>query len=572
MSRRAPAGQLALPIAEGTAARPRGGRADGMRGALATARNRLVLGGALFALAFATIAVRLVDVALVTDGFEPRAARPPAVSAAELARRDIVDRNGVLLATNLPTATLYAEPARVPDARATAARLAAVLPDLDPATVLARLTGSRNTVWLKRDLTPRQQKAVNRLGLPGLGFERAERRVYPLGRLAAHVVGYAGIDNQGLAGLERAFDAALRTATPGAARPLRLTLDVRIQYLVGDELARAIARFGAKGGAAIVMEANSAAVRAMVSLPDFDPNAVGEAPRQALFNRASQGAYEMGSTFKIFTAAMALDSGIASLGDRYDATRPIRIARFVIRDYRPENRWLTVPEVFVYSSNIGAARIAVAVGAAAQRRFLDRLGLLRPAAIEIPEVARPLLPQPWSEIATMTVGFGHGLAVSPLQLTAAVAAVVNGGVFHRPTLIAGTRSPGTRVILARTSAELRGLMRRVVEETTGRKAAVPGYAIGGKTGTAEKPGPNGYRRDALLSSFVAAFPIDRPRFVVFAMLDEPHGRPETLGYATAGWTAAPLVGRIIARLGPLAGFPAAAESGSTPREGLRVAF
>ena len=524
--------------------------------ALKTGRNRLVLAAALFALAYLGIGVRLVDVTLINEGFEPRFARAPATGHARFGRRDIIDRNGVLLATNLPTASLYADPSKVPDADEAAAKTAAVLPGVSRAELLSKLTSQRSFVWIKRNLTPRQQVAINRLGLPGVAFQREERRAYPLGPLFAHVVGFVDIDNRGLTGVEKAFDDGLRAPPRGAGEPLRLSLDARFQHVLRAELMRGMADYRAAGAAGVVLDATSGEVLAMVSLPDFDPNRLDERDGVARFNRVTLGAYEMGSTFKVFTTAMALDSGLVTLRDRYDARAPIRVARFVIRDYSPENRWLTVTEIFVRSSNIGAAKMALDVGTAAQQEFLSRLGLLRPANIELPEVATPIVPSPWREINTMTIAYGHGLAVSPLQLTAAIAAIVNGGVFHPPTLVKPAPDApilGWRVIAPRTSQLMRSLMHLAVLRGTGKKAAVPGYLIGGKTGTAEKVGRQGYRRRALVSSFAAAFPIDAPLYVVFVMFDEPHGTSATLNYATGGWTAAPVVGRVIARIASIAG-------------------
>ena len=532
-------------------------RLDGLaHRALKVGRHRLMVAAGLFAVAYGVVGLRLIDVTLFNDGFEPPVARSAPLRHAQLARRDIVDRNGVLLATNLPTASLYADPKRVLDPADAASKLARALPGLSRATVLEKLASRRRFVWIKRNLAPRQQDAVNRLGLPGIAFQRAEERVYPQGRLFSHAVGFTDVDGRGLAGIEKTFDGALRGAAGDDAPPLRLTLDARIQYLLRAELARGMAAFRAKGAAGVVMDATGGAVRAMVSLPDFDPNR--DRDGAARFNRVTLGAYEMGSTFKIFTLAMALDAGVVSLRDGYDAGKPLRVARFVIRDYKPAKGWLSVPEIFIESSNIGSAKMARDVGAKIQRAYLSRLGLLTAAEIELPEVATPLVPSPWRDIATMTVGYGHGIAVSPLQLTAAVAAVVNGGVFYPPTLIPrepGAPRVGWRAISARTSAKMRWLMKRVVEDGTGKKAAVPGYAVGGKTGTAEKPGRGGYRRKALISSFVAAFPIDEPRFVIFVMYDEPRGTKATSNFATGGWTAAPAVARIVARLGPLAGLP-----------------
>jgi len=520
--------------------------------ALETGRTRLIFSGGLFVLAFLVMALRLVDVTLLRPDTEPRVASGETAGPLRMDRADIVDRNGIILATDLETASLYANPRQVLDAAQAARKLVTVLPELDVAELESRLSSNRAFVWIKRTLTPKQEYDVNRLGIPGLYFQREDRRVYPQGSLAAHVVGFTDIDNKGLAGIEAEFDDRLRD--DGA--PLRLSLDVRVQHVLHEELAQAVAEFDAKGAAGVVMDVRTGEVTAMVSLPDFDPNDPAHDPAESRFDRATLGTYEMGSTFKIFTTAMALESGVATLEDGYDASNPIHVARFTINDYHPQSRWLSLPEIFIYSSNIGAAKMALDVGTERQRAFLRRLGLLQPAHIQLPEVGTPLVPSPWRDINTMTVGFGHGISVSPLQLTAAVATVIDGGIAHDPTLIrvaAGAPVPGHRVVSESTSDALRRLMRLNVVDGTGKKAAVPGYLVGGKTGTAEKIAAGTYDHKALLSSFVAAFPMDAPRYVVLVMLDEPKGTAETHGFATGGWTAAPVTGRVIARMAPLVG-------------------
>jgi cell division protein FtsI (penicillin-binding protein 3) len=528
-------------------------RLEGVRKqVIETGRNRLLVIGALFGLGFLVIAGRLADITIFKQGNEPRLAQAVPASTWKAERADIVDRNGVLLATSLATASLYANPRHILDAREAAHRLTRLLPELSSAEVRRKLTSDRGFVWLRRHLTPRQQYAVNRLGIPGLYFQREERQIYPHGRLLSHVLGFVGVDNRGLAGVEKSFDETLRQSTSA----LRLSLDVRLQHIMHQELAAAMTRFSAIGGAGIMLDVRTGEVLAMVSLPDFDPNNPRAQPVESTFNRNTHGVYEMGSTFKIFTTAMALDTGTVTLNSGYDATRPIRIARFLITDYKPKKRWLSVPEIFVYSSNIGAVKMALDVGTANQKAYLARLGLLRAAAIELPEVGGPIVPSPWNKIHTMTIAFGHGIAVSPVQLVSAVAAIVNGGIIRPATLIrpgAGERDPGVRVISARTSERMRRLLRQVVAQGTGRKAAVKGYMVGGKAGTSEKAGVRGYRRKALLSSFVGVFPMDDPRYVVFALLDEPRGTTGTHGYATGGWVAAPIVGGTIARAAPLLG-------------------
>ncbi len=520
--------------------------------ALETGRTRLLVAGVVFALAFVVIGWRLVGIATFAPGGEPRIAATPPAPAFESGRADIVDRNGVVLATSLPTASLYANPHQVRDPAGAAAHLVRALPDLSRTEIRAKLSTDRSFIWLKRNLTPREQYRVNRLGIPGLYFEREERRFYPHGRLTAHSIGFTDVDNQGLAGVERSFDEVLR----GQAEPLALSLDLRVQHVLALELAAAMTEFSAIGAAGLVMDAATGEVLAMVSLPDFDPNQPGTAAPETRFNRASLGLYEMGSVFKIFTLAMALDEGVVTLDDGYDASKPIRIARFTINDFHAKNRWLSVPEIFMYSSNIGAARMAMDAGTAVQQAFLDRLGLTRPAGIELEEIGRPMVPTPWREINTVTIAYGHGLAVSPVQMTSAVAAVVNGGEFHPATLLKraeGEHPAGMRIMSRDTSLKMRRLLRLVVRRGTGRQANAVGYRVGGKTGTADKLIDGRYARDARIASFAAAFPMNDPRYVIFVMVDEPKGIARTQGYATGGWVAAPIVRRVVERIGPMLG-------------------
>lgn len=553
--------------------RSRASLGDAMSRSLGIGRHRLMITGALFLLGFAVVAIRLVDLTVIGDGFEPRLAGVADTARnARLDRHDIIDRNGILLATTLPSASVYADPRRMLNIDEAVFKLAAVLPGVGRAELAAKLKSKRRFVWIQRNLTPRQQAAVNRLGLPGVAFQREARRVYPLGRLFSHVIGSVDIDSRGIAGVEQSFDDSLRVGGDEPGETLRLSLDTRFQHVLRRELAQGMARFAAAGAAGIILDANNGEVLALASLPDFDPNDPGDRTGAAQFNQATLGVYEMGSTFKIFTAAMALDSGVVALGGGYDASEPIPMGRFLIRDYKPKKRWLSVPEIFVYSSNIGAAKMAADIGAKRQRAYLERFGFMSPSDIELPEVAAPLTPRRWSDLATMTIGYGHGIAVSLLQVASATAAVVNGGVFYPPTLLSRERLGGTigrRVISARTSQQMRLMMRLNVAEGTGNKAEVQGYRIGGKTGSADKAGKGGYRRRALLSSFAAAFPMDAPRYVVAVMFDEPQGTAETFNYATAGWNAAPTAGRIIARIGPMAGI-AAVDGDDQEARGLLV--
>ncbi len=520
--------------------------------ALETGRTRLLAAGLVFALAFTVIGGRLIDLTLLSQNSEPKIAGGPTAPQRETGRADIVDRNGVLLATTLPTASLWANPHKVLDPYDAAVQLNTALPELSHAEILAKLTSEKGFVWLKRGLTPRQQYAINRLGVPGLQFRQEPRRYYPHASLTAHSVGFTDVDDNGLAGIEQSFDSKLR----GAVKPLALSIDLRIQHVLSQALTDTMAEFKAIGAAGIVMDVRTGEIVAMTSLPDFDPNRPGDAPADARFNRASLGVYEMGSVFKIFTTAMALDGGIVTLDDRYDTSKPIRIGRFTISDFKPKNGPLSVPEILMYSSNIGTARIAMDVGALMQREFLERLGLMLPSTVELSEVGHPMMPSPWREINMLTISYGHGMAVSPIRLVSAVSAIVNGGILRPATLLrqpANTEIPGTRVISEQTSHQMRQLMRLVVTHGTGKKANADGYMVGGKTGTADKLIGGKYARDARVASFVGAFPMTEPRYAIFVMVDEPKGNASTYNYATGGWVAAPAVRRVVEQIGPLLG-------------------
>lgn len=520
--------------------------------ALETGRNRLVVTGILLAMAFAVISGRLVELVVFHPETSQTQRRLAAVTRPPIGRADIIDRNGMLLATTLPTASIYANPHHILDATTAAEQLAKLLPNINSASLREKLSSERPFVWVRRNLTPKAQFQINALGIPGIYFRRADRRVYPHGAVFAHALGKTDIDGHGISGVERYFDRHLSAS----ASPLSLSLDHRVQSVVRSELAAAISKFSAIAGAGIILNVHTGEVIALVSLPDFDPNQPVKIKEEAHFNRVTKGVYEMGSTFKLLTTAMALDTGTVNLQDRYDARSPIRISRFTIRDYHAKNRWLSVPEILIHSSNIGAAKMAIDLGGANQRRYLKAFGLLQPPEFQLPEVGAPLTPATWREINTMTVAYGHGIAVSPLQLASAVGTIVNGGLYKPPTILRRSLSAdasGRRVIRPETSKKMRRLMRQVVLTGTGRNADVPGYPVGGKTGTADKPGVRGYGSRRVLSSFVGAFPIETPTYVVLVILDEPKGIAETLGYATGGWVAAPVVGRIVSHMAPLYG-------------------
>ncbi len=545
---------------------------------LEACRTRLLVTGALFALVFAVVALRIVEVVAVGGGTAKsqigrfRIATPPVPSHA-----DIMDRNGNVLAATLDSPSLYANPKQIVDAADAARKLVRVFPDLRAPEVYAKLTSGKSFVWIRRHLTPVEQYDVNQLGIPGLEFEHEERRVYPDGSLTSHVVGYTGIDNAGFAGVERALNDVLK----GRREPLQLSLDLRLQYILHEELQHVIDDFTAKGGAGLIMDVNTGEILAMASLPDFDPNRpVAPDPEHPkilladrMFNRITLGDYELGSIFKIFTVAMALEAGTSTISSTYDASHPIKIGRFTISDYHGKHRVLSVPEILMYSSNIGAARMAIAAGAQRQREFLDRLGLLKRPKIEVFEVATPHYPAKWREVNVMTIAFGHGISVTPLNFATAAAALVNGGILRQATLVrlpTGYAPRGQQVISTKTSEQMRRLMRLVVEHGTGTMAAAPGYVVGGKTGTADKVSGRHYAERKLLSSFVGVFPINDPKYLILTMIDEPHPNKQSHGYATAGWTVAPATSRIIQRIAPLLGVQPVDESSPEVQRALMV--
>lgn len=521
---------------------------------LMVARARLMFGVLFFFIAFAVMGVRTVELGLSAPVSRQTIARHIDVPVVEMARADIVDRNGEALAINLQTSSLYANPKMIKNPEAVAQQLAEVLPSLSHADLLQKLTSGKSFVWIKRKLTPRQKWDVNALGVPGLQFRLEEDRMYPHGRLASHVLGYVDVDGKGIAGVEHYFqDRLSNKGRTGEA--LKLSLDIRVQYALADELESAMRAHQAKGAAGLVMDVNTGELIALVSMPDYDPNNIQGVSDEEKFNRATKGVYELGSTFKTFTFANALDDGITTLEDGYDATKPLKVSRFLIRDDHPKKRYLTVPEIFAFSSNIGTAQMALDIGSDRQREFMGSIGLLSPATLELPEVGAPMYPANWRKVSTMTISYGHGIAVSPVQLAAGISSIVNGGQFNAPTLMSSSVSApeGRKVVSAATSRQLRQLLRLAVTKGTGGRADAKGYRVGGKTGTAEKASGGGYDRKALISSFAGIYPMDDPQFVVFALLDEPKGTKETFGFASGGWVAAPVVKNVILRTAPLLG-------------------
>ena len=515
---------------------------------------------AIFFLSFSAIAYRLIEIPLKHHS-EETAQIAPVIPTDEnddsaarytVARNDIVDRNGLILASTLATESLYANPHDVTNPDEVTKKITEAFPDLDKKEIAKRLKKDADFVWIKRNLTPKEQNIANNLGIPGLYFQSEQKRVYPHGRLLSHLIGFVGLDNSGLAGIEKYFDKQLKDTKN--KEPLKLSIDLRLQHIVAEEIAQGVESFRAIGATGIVLDIKSGEVMAMANLPDFDPNYPGKSQDISRFNRASLGDYEMGSTFKTFTIAMALDYKTANLNDGYDASHPIQYAHFTIRDDHPQNRFLTIPEIYTYSSNIGTVKTVMDVGAERQQAFLRKLGLMEPVKIELPELATPRYPSEWSTLSMMTISYGHGMSVTPLHLVKAFASIVNGGTLENLTLVKDgnkNKKEAPRVISDNTSRQMRRLMRMVVEYGTGKHANVAGYRVGGKTGTAEKVSGGGYSRKANLSLFISTFPVDDPQYIVLVMMDEPKGNKATYGFTTGGWTAAPIVGDIISRMAPM---------------------
>ncbi|MFC3713036.1 peptidoglycan D,D-transpeptidase FtsI family protein [Sphingoaurantiacus capsulatus] len=525
--------------------------------ALGRSRQRLMVGVLLFVAILAVVALRLFDLSLLQGS--KRAGERDLFAALVPPRADIVDRHGAELARTFDAYSIAIRPQDiVGDKRELAERIAAALPGMTYEKALKTLNHPGKYRYLQRRVLPTDAKRVNAIGEPGILLEREPERLYPNLGLGAHVIGYTNIDGQGAAGVERAFDERL-TRPDVRGKPLVLSIDGRIQQALEHELFLAMQKFSAIGASGIVMDAKTGEVLAMTSLPELNPNDAGRGSMEARFNRATLGVYELGSTFKPFTVAMGMDAGtVRSMGQMYDCPKGLKVGRFTIRDTHPFNRRCSVAEIMQESSNIGTAQIARELGAARQKEFLQKMGFLEPVSIELKERGRTLSPgNNWGEIATMTVGYGHGIAVTPLHLASGYAALFNGGIWRPATILKVGKdqplAPGRRVFTEDTSYKMRALLRVVVTEGTGRKADAPGYRVGGKTGTAEKAMNGRYVRNAVITTFAGVFPMDDPRYVVVAMLDEPKPTKETYGFRTAGWNVAPVVSKVVGRIGPVLG-------------------
>jgi len=541
--------------------------------ARARAEGRLLMLGVIFLAAFLAVGVRMGSLAATVPS-EPRASTSGAAIVAQ--RADITDRNGNILATNLATHSLYAQPPNMVDPDRAARELAEIFPDLDEERLLKDFTGKRKFLWIKKKISPEQMQRVHDIGDPGLLFGPREMRLYPNGMLAAHVLGGAGFGREGVqsaevvgrAGVEKSFDSWLRDpANEGA--PLRLSLDLTVQAAVERVLAGGMKLMNAKGAAAVLMDAHTGEVVSLVSLPDFDPNerpnppTKGDPSDSPLFDRAVQGLYELGSTFKPLTVAQALEERLVTPNTMVETKGPMVWGRYRIRDFHNYGAQLSVTDVLVKSSNIGTAHISLQIGGARQKAFLGSLGFLQPTTLELVEApsAQPLYPQKWSEISTMTISYGHGLSASPLHLAAAYATLANDGVRVYPTILAGGGRPGERVMSQSTARAVRGMLRQVVQRGTATLGDVEGYEVGGKTGTADKPKPTGgYYKDKVISTFACMFPAQDPEYVLVVTLDEPEDRTGPEPRRTAGWTAVPVGAEIIRRAAPLLGLRPAIES------------
>jgi cell division protein FtsI (penicillin-binding protein 3) len=529
----------------------------------AKARARVGLAIVGFAAVYAAIAIRLVMFAVTSDGRVVQ--RVGSRDAVATARPDILDRNGMILATDVRAPSLFGEPRNIIDVDEATELLTAVLPDLDATELRDRLGSKRGFVWLKREITPKQRQEIYRLGLPGVGFLSENKRVYPNSAEVSHLIGHVNIDNQGIAGMEKWVDGSglqalhlAGLATDRLQKPIELAVDLRVQHALRDELIFAATKFKVKAAAGLVVDCNTGEIVAMVSLPDYDPNSPKQANDPQRINRLTTGVFELGSTFKALTLAMAFDSGKVNLNSTFDAHGPMHFGRFTIHDDHAQNRVLTVPEIFTYSSNIGAAKIALFMGSENQKAFLKKMGLLDRLRTELPESAEPLWPrQRWSDLNTVTIAYGHGIAVAPLQAVAAINALVNGGHLIPPTFLKRTREQAMalakQVVKPETSEKMRYVMRLNAIVGTAKKADVPGYYVGGKTGTSEKVVNGRYSHGRVLNTFTAILPADNPRYQLMIILDEPQPLAETYGFATSGWNAVPTAGRVIARIAPMLG-------------------
>ncbi len=528
--------------------------------------SRLIFVIAIISLCFLSIGYKLITVALSKSEESIHFAR------AEVHRGEIVDRNGLLLAINLPGASLFANPKQILDQVDAAEKLSKILPSLDKKKLLSEFKSDKSFMWLKRDLTIHEKQLVHNLGIPGIYFEEEEKRVYTYGNLLSHLIGYVGRDNEGLAGLEKSYDKYL--SDPNQQEPLKLTIDARIQAIVNEELDYSIQHFRALAGFAIVVDPNTGEVLACVSKPDFNPHNPTSATADQLFNRYSLGVYEMGSGIKTINVAISLDSEKVTMSDAYDITS-LRVANFNVKDTHPSKGYHTVPEIFLHSSNIGMAQMILEVGQDEYKKYLEKFGLFDKLDIDIPERGHPIVPhsRKWTDLDLSVMSYGYGFAMTPLHFASITSAIVNGGYIYPTHFVKRDEAPvGTKVLKDSTSEDMKRLLRLVVAKGTGRKAAVEGYVVGGKTGTAEKRKGRHYDHNSRMASFVAITPAHDPKYLVYVMLDQPQATKETFGFALAGWNAAPLTKNIIERIVALKGLSPYDENDIAIKEQLDVEY
>lgn len=516
---------------------------------LAMAKSRLIVVGMTFCLAYCLVGIRLTDLMLLREKHEPSVSTALHKDNFRPGRGNIYDRNGMLLATSLPTFSLYADPLHIHNPRESAEALIKVLPEYTVEGLVEKFTKKGRFVWLKRNLTPEQHYSINKLGITGLCFQSEEKRVYPHGETAAHTLGMMDIDGHGVMGAERAFNQEL-----AEGKPIKLALDMRVCHILRKQLKDTITEFRAAGASAVVMDIHKGEIIGAISLPDFDPNLPPKNLSDNYINKSTQSVFEMGSMFKLITVASALDSGVVDMNSRYDATRPIHFARHTIHDYKAKNIWMSIPEIIKYSSNIGAAKVAMDMGKDLQQEYLKRLRLFNPPEVEFVEKGSPLYPKQWRDINTMTISFGHGIAVTPIHMANAIGSLINGGKYYKPSfLLHDTPPEGEEIFVPETTKKMCDLMRLVVTEGSGRKADVENYDVGGKTGSAEMVQGGRYAKNEIIASFVAAFPMKSPKYVVLVSVEKPVGNARTFGYRTGGWVAAPAAKEIICQIGPLLG-------------------
>ncbi len=521
-----------------------------------TCRQRTMFALLCFVLIYAVLCLRVsyvclghginIDTAITTNEFADediiRFKNP-------VKRADILDRNGEIIATSLPTVNLYANTKQIKNTQDVAEKLNFIFPDVPYETFLAKLQKRGAFIYLKRNLSPAQQMQVNNLGIPGLEFENCEKRIYPHKNLFAHVLGNTNVDNEGISGVEKAMDERLTTST----KPLSLSLDLGIQNTIRDALIEGVKQFNAEGAAAILMEAKTGQVVALVSVPDFDPNENLKVEDRAMFNFATKGVYEAGSVFKVFNTALCLESGKVKVTDRFDTSHPVFFGKAKVTDPHGSHKMLTPEDILVESSNIGSTLEILKVGKKFQRRFLQSINMDKKLAdFELPETAKPLFlsENRWSNHTMATISYGYGISTTPLHIVSAFAAVINGGMYHEPSLLYRKPHEGKRVVSEKTSENMRTLLRAVVTRGTGRRANVEGYQVMGKTGTADKLENGHYNHKKSISSFVSGFPESDPQYTLIVVMDDPKASKETYGYTTAGWNAVPITKNIISAVAP----------------------